>query len=62
MTINEYQALALRTLNPALSFGLDDRGELLPGTRADLAIFECNTNRVLMTVRRGEIIHRAEGV
>ena len=25
--------------------------------RADLAVFECGTNRVLATVRRGEIIH-----
>ena len=60
--LHETQAARAVTLNPAASFGLDDRGELVPGKRADLAIFECNTNRVLMTVRRGEIIHRAEGV
>ncbi len=29
----------------------------MPGRRADLAVFECETNRVLATVRRGEIIH-----
>ena len=58
----ETQAARAVTLNPALSFGFEDRGELLPGKRADLAIFECETNRVLMTVRRGEIIHQAEGI
>ena len=55
----ETQAARAVTLNPAASFGLSDRGVLLPGRRADLAVFECGTNRVLMTVRRGEIIHRA---
>jgi len=46
--------------NPALRFGFADRGQLLPSLRADLAVFERGTNRCLLTVRRGEIIHRAE--
>ena len=58
--LQETQAARAVTLNPAASFGFDDRGVLLPGRRADLAVFECGTNRVLMTVRRGEVIHRAE--
>ena len=45
---------------PARCFGIADRGELLPSLRADLAVFERGTNRCLMTVRRGQIIHRAE--
>ena len=53
----ETQAARAVTANPAAAFGLDDRGVLMPGRRADLAVFECETNRVLMTVRRGEIIH-----
>ena len=57
--LQETQAARAVTLNPAASFGFEDRGVLLPGRRADLAIFECGTNRVLATVRRGEIIHGA---
>ncbi|MBP5530774.1 MAG: N-acetylglucosamine-6-phosphate deacetylase [Lentisphaeria bacterium] len=53
----ETQAARAVTANPAAAFGLEDRGVLMPGRRADIAIFECGTNRVLMTVRRGEIIH-----
>lgn len=48
------------TLNPATIFGLNDRGILLPGHRADLAIFEKDTNRLLMTVREGEEIYSYE--
>ena len=54
------QAARAVTANPAASFGLKDRGVLMPGERADLAVFECDTNRVLATVRRGEIIHFQE--
>ena len=48
--------------NPALSLNLTDRGILRPGTRADMAIFEQETNRLLMTVCRGEIVYRANDV
>ena len=48
--------------NPALSLGLSDRGILRPGTRADMAIFEQHTNKLLMTICRGEIIFCAENI
>ncbi|MBR2872811.1 MAG: N-acetylglucosamine-6-phosphate deacetylase [Lentisphaeria bacterium] len=56
--LSENDAAQSVTANPARVFGFDDRGVLLPTRRADLAIFEMKTNRVLMTVRGGEIIYR----
>jgi adenine deaminase len=56
--LSENDAAQSVTANPARFFGFDDRGVLLPCRRADLAIFEMETNRVLMTVRGGEIIYR----
>lgn len=56
--LSENDAAQSVTANPARFFGFDDRGVLLPCRRADLAIFEMATNRVLMTVRSGEIIYR----
>lgn len=58
--LTENDAAQSVTSNPARVFGLPDRGELLPTRRADFAIFETGTNRVLMTVKNGEIIYRAE--
>jgi N-acetylglucosamine-6-phosphate deacetylase len=58
--LSETKAAQAVTRNPAEHFQLFDRGELRPGLRADLAIFEKNTNRPLMTVRKGEIISRAQ--
>ena len=56
--LSEIQAAAGVTRNPAASIGCSDRGILLPNKRADLAIFECRTNRPLMTVCGGEIIYQ----
>jgi len=56
----ETKAAQAVTCNPASHFGFTDRGELLPGKRADLAVFERNSNRPLMTVRNGETIYRAK--
>ncbi len=56
--LSEIQAAAGVTRNPALSIGCSDRGILLPNKRADLAIFECRTNRPLMTVCCGEIVYK----
>ncbi len=55
----ETYAAAGVSRNPALQLGLKDRGRLVPGLRADIAIFECGTNRPLMTVRRGEVVYQA---
>ncbi len=54
----EIQAAAAVTRNPAEAIGLSDRGVLIPNKRADLAIFECRTNRPLMTVCSGQIVYR----
>lgn len=54
--LSETKSAQAVTRNPAEHFSLFDRGQLLPGLRADLAIFEQDTNRPLTTVRRGEII------
>jgi len=58
--LTENDAAQSVTSNPARVFGLPDRGELLPTRRADFAVFETGTNRVLMTVKNGEIIYRAD--
>ncbi|MBR7104412.1 MAG: N-acetylglucosamine-6-phosphate deacetylase [Lentisphaeria bacterium] len=58
--LSENRAAQAVTRTPAECFGFTDRGVLLPGKRADLAVFERGTNRLLMTVRRGEIIYKAE--
>lgn len=49
------------TRNAADSYQLERRGQLAPRYRADLAVFEKETNRPLMTVRAGEIVYQAEG-
>ncbi|WP_176013480.1 N-acetylglucosamine-6-phosphate deacetylase [Victivallis sp. Marseille-Q1083] len=59
--MSETYAASAVSRNAALSLGLTDRGELLPGKLADLAFFEHGTNRPLLTVRRGEIVYKVEG-
>ena len=58
--LSETKSALAVTRNPAEHFSLNDRGQLLPGLRADLAVFERSTNRPLMTVRQGEIIAGAK--
>ena len=60
--LSETRAAEAVTSNPARHFGVDDRGILLPGKRADLSVFELGSNRPLMTVRRGELIYRTENI
>ncbi len=48
--------------NAAVSLALNDRGILRPGTRADIAIFEKETNRLLMTICHGDIVYSAPGI
>ncbi len=57
--LSELQAAAAVTLNPATAFKLDDRGKLQPNCRADIAVFECKTNRPLMTVCNGKVVYQA---
>lgn len=58
--LTELQAASAVTSNPANAFQLKDRGLLLPNRRADLAVYESNTNRPLLTVCNGRIVYRAE--
>ena len=49
-----HEAVALITCNVAAALGLDDRGSLIPGQRADLALIEPGaTPRVRGTIRNG---------
>ena len=59
--LSETRAASAVTSTPAKHFGIHDRGELIPGKRGDLAVFELGTNRPLMTVCCGNIIHYAGG-
>ncbi len=56
----DIQAAAAVTRNPAFNLDLHDRGVLMPNRRADLAFYECGTNRPLMTVIGGQIVYRAD--
>lgn len=56
----ETDAACCVTRNPAISHGLEDRGELKPGKLADIAFFELNTNRTIMTVCNGEVVFNPE--
>lgn len=60
--LSETRAAEAVTSTPARHFGFEDRGILLPGKRADLAVFELGSNRPLLTVRRGEHIYRTENI
>ena len=55
MTRNE--AAACLSINPALSIGLEKRGELRPGYWADIAFFDTNTNKQRLTVSKGRVVY-----
>ena len=59
---DETYAAGTVSYNAARSLNFTDRGILQPGMRADIAIFEQGSNRLLMTMAGGEIVFRAEGV
>ncbi|WP_170331424.1 alpha-D-ribose 1-methylphosphonate 5-triphosphate diphosphatase [Ruegeria arenilitoris] len=50
-------AWALVSEGPARVLGLDDRGTLAPGKRADLVILDAETHRIAATVAAGRISH-----
>ncbi len=54
------EASACLTYNPAKSIGLDDRGELKPGKIADITFFDSKTNTVKMTVCKGNIVYDSQ--
>jgi alpha-D-ribose 1-methylphosphonate 5-triphosphate diphosphatase len=57
------QAWALVSTHPAKAAGLDDRGAIAPGLRADLVLVEPSTARVVATIAGGRIAHlTAEGM
>lgn len=50
--------------NPALALGLDDRGALTPGSRADVVVVDATrpaAPRVVATVVAGRIVHLTDG-
>jgi alpha-D-ribose 1-methylphosphonate 5-triphosphate diphosphatase len=49
-------AVRLATLNPARALALEDRGEIAPGKRADLAIVDAS-DRVVQTLVAGETVY-----
>ncbi len=58
--LGELEAAQTVTCNPAIRYGLSDRGIILPNRRADLAFYECGTNRPLMTVCCGKAVSCGE--
>lgn len=56
------QAWALVSSGPARVLGLDDRGHLAPGLRADLVILEADTHRVAATMAAGRFSYMSGDV
>lgn len=57
--ISQTDAANCFTSNPATSVGLDDRGVLSPGLRADIALFDTETNACVLSIIRGNIAYAA---
>ena len=51
-------AIQMASKNPARLYGLDDRGELKPGKRADLIMFALKDNELVLkrTIVGGKIV------
>ncbi len=56
----ETDAACCVTRNAAISHGLEDRGELLPGKLADIAFFDLKNHRTVMTVCGGKVVYNPE--
>jgi alpha-D-ribose 1-methylphosphonate 5-triphosphate diphosphatase len=55
------ERVARVTRNPADAVGLEDRGRLVPGARADLIVVDAEpTPTVQRAIRRGRDVYRAE--
>jgi N-acetylglucosamine-6-phosphate deacetylase len=57
--LNQSEAAACFTLNAARSIGLTDRGEIKPGKRADVTIFD-RDHQVRMTLVNGRIVYQSQ--
>jgi alpha-D-ribose 1-methylphosphonate 5-triphosphate diphosphatase len=56
------QAWALISANPAAAAGLDDRGVIVPGKRADIVVVDPATRRAVATIGAGRLAYlSAEG-
>jgi alpha-D-ribose 1-methylphosphonate 5-triphosphate diphosphatase len=55
------QAWALISANPAAAAGLDDRGAIAPGLRADLVLVDPQAERVVATIVGGQVAHMTAG-
>jgi N-acetylglucosamine-6-phosphate deacetylase len=55
------EASACLTYNPAKSIGLEERGELRPGKIADITFFDSKTNSVRLTISQGRIVYDSQG-
>jgi alpha-D-ribose 1-methylphosphonate 5-triphosphate diphosphatase len=54
------RAWALISANPAAAAGLEDRGTIETGKRADIVVVDPNTPRVVATIVQGRIAHLAD--
>lgn len=53
-----YESIKLVSLHPAQAVGLNDRGSLAAGKKADFAVVQCQPSlKVLATVREGRVIY-----
>ena len=50
-------AAACLTINPAKLLSLNIQGELKPGRHANIVFFNKNTNKAVLTVRKGKIVY-----
>lgn len=55
--LNITDAAACLTINPAKLLSLNTQGELKPGRHANIAFFNKNTNKAVLTVRKGKIVY-----
>jgi N-acetylglucosamine-6-phosphate deacetylase len=55
------EAVHMATRNPARLYGLDDRGEIKPGKRADLVLFTVENGNILVkqTILAGKVVYDA---
>ena len=55
-------AVKMASTNPAELYGLDDRGRLIPGKRADIILFTLDNYKVNIrkTYVKGELVYQAK--